>query len=128
MSARCGRVLGKALREFRDGRGPDTDEHLGRIVRVALKIAAEFASLLRHSQAIGLGGEMIDPDFGITIPQKQAARGLEQVKPLLWCGQRVRGDHLLALGHPRHMRVAIERHTVRVEREQFLHAFCNPRL
>ena len=71
---------------------------------------------------------MINPDFGVAIPDEELARCFKEIKPFFRCRERVRRDHLLALGHPRHMRIAIKGDTIRRERKKLLHAFCDPRL
>ena len=71
---------------------------------------------------------MINPDLGVAIPDEEFACCFKEIKPFFWCWERVRRDHLLALGHPRHMRIAIKGDTIRRERKKLLHAFCDPRL
>ncbi len=69
---------------------------------------------------------MVDPDLGIAIPQEQPPGGIKKRQPLLRRRQCLRRDHLLPLGHPWHMCIAIERHTIRRQRQQFLHALRHP--
>ena len=70
---------------------------------------------------------MVDPDLGIAVPEEQLARRLEQFQPFFGRGQGIGRDHLLPLGHPWHMGIAVKGDTVGVQRQQFLHAFGDAR-
>ena len=91
-----------------------------------MEVPAQLASAQSHVQTVPLQSEVVDADLGVSVPHEQLASRLEQIEPLFGRGQRVRRDHLLALGHPRHVRVAIQRHPIRRQRQQLLHRLVDP--
>ena len=127
VNAGRGGVLRVALRELRDRRGAEPDEHLGGVIGVALEVAPQPPGLLGDGEPVIGRREVVDADLRIAVPHEQPAGGVEKVEPLGGGGQRLGGDHLLALGHPRHMRIAIKGHPVGREREQLLHRLGDAR-
>ena len=85
-----------------------------------------MAGRLGDGHAVFGPGEMVDADFGISIPGEQSARHIEQTQAVFRFRNGVGRDHLLAAGHPRHMGVAVKGDAVRRQREQFLHRIGNP--
>ena len=122
----AGGVLCITLWKTRDCRGTKPDQRGCKIVSIALKIPPQAPGLQRDRQPVIGPCEMVDPDLVIAIPDQQVAGGLEQLQPLFRARQGVRRDHHLPPRHPRHMRIAVKRDPVGVQRQKLLDRDRNP--
>ena len=120
-----GRVLRVTLRKAGNRGCPEAQQNLGPVIGVALEVAPQLTRPGGHRKPVAGTGKMVDADFGIAVGHEQVARGVEQGQPVFVAGQRLFGDHHLALGHPGDMGITIQRHPVGRQRQQLLDGFRN---
>ena len=113
------RVLHVALRQRADRAGAEADQRRRGIVGVALERAMQLARRRRFRHRVAGARVMVEADRDVAAFLGQHAMdrvllGEARQRP----GQRVFGDELLVLLHPRHMGVAEHRDAVGVERQR----------
>jgi hypothetical protein len=100
------------FRELLDRRCAQADQHLGLVIRKALKVAPHPTQHRRLRQRVARQGEVVETDGKITASEQELVPADSLGKALGAAGQRPRIDPALARDQVRHMGISEQRDTV----------------
>ncbi len=100
--------------ETRNCGSTEADQCFALIVCIALKIASQRSGLICFIQAVCWLGEVVDANRSKASRKHCVACDVGQFETLLCVGQGLCFDQNLTFGHPRHMRIAVDREAIGV--------------